>query len=76
VLARTAIDKAVRSAGRSRSSGKYTVVLEPQAVYELLSFLVDAMEQRSADEGRSFFSSRSGKLFADFVSLKSDPSTR
>jgi predicted Zn-dependent protease len=74
-LARTAIDKAVRSASaQPLPPGKYTVILEPQAVYELLDFMVGQMDQRSVDEGRSFFSGKVGqKLFADFVSLRSDP---
>lgn len=75
LLSSTAIDKAVRSAGaKALPPGKYTVILEPQAVFEMLAFLVGQMDQRSADEGRSFFAGKSGqKLFADFVSLRSDP---
>jgi predicted Zn-dependent protease len=75
LLASTAIDKAIRSAGaKVLPPGKYTVILEPQAVYEMLAFLVGAMDQRSADEGRSFFAGKVGqKLFADFVTLRSDP---
>jgi predicted Zn-dependent protease len=75
LLSSSAIDKAVRSAGaKALPPGKYTVILEPQAVYEMLTFLVAQMSQRSADEGRSFFAGKVGqKLFADFVSLRSDP---
>ncbi|MBX3206321.1 MAG: TldD/PmbA family protein [Labilithrix sp.] len=75
VLASTAIDKAIRSAGaKALPPGKYTVVLEPQAVFEMMAFLVGQMNQRLADEGRSFFAGKVGqKLFADFVSLRSDP---
>jgi predicted Zn-dependent protease len=75
LLARTAIEKATRSVGaKPLAPGKYTVILEPQAVYEMMAFLVRAMDQRHADEGRSFFSGKVGqKLFADFVSFKSDP---
>lgn len=75
-LVRTAIDKGVRSAGaRALPPGKYTVVLEPAAVMELLAFVVAAMDARSADEGRSFFAGKLGqKLFAEGVSLRSDPS--
>ena len=75
LLASTAIDKAVRSASpKSVPPGKYTVILEPQAVYEMLTFMVNFMDQRSADEGRSFFAGKVGqKIFADFVSLRSDP---
>ena len=75
LLASTAIDKAARSAGaKALPPGKYTVILEPQAVFEMMAFLVGQMDQRSADEGRSFFTGKVGqKLFADFVSLRSDP---
>ncbi len=75
LLASTAIEKAVRSAGaKVLPPGRYTVILEPQAVYEMLGFFVGAMDQRSADEGRSFFAGKVGqKLFADFVTLRSDP---
>jgi predicted Zn-dependent protease len=74
-LAARAVDKAVRSAaGRPLEPGKYTVILEPQAVMELLSFLVSAMDARAADEGRSYFAGKVGsKPFADLVSLTSDP---
>lgn len=73
-LSRTAIERAKQAAKpKTIAPGKYTVILEPQAVYELLAFLVEEMDQRSADEGRSFFSGKPGqKLFADFVSLRSD----
>ena len=75
LLSRTAIDKALRSASpRALPPGKYTVVLEPQAVAEMLGFLVGSMDLRSVDEGRSYFTGKVGeKLFADFVNLRSDP---
>jgi predicted Zn-dependent protease len=75
LMSSRAIDKATRSANpKVLPPGKYTVILEPQAVYELLAFMVGAMDQRSADEGRSFFAGKLGqKLFPDFVSLRSDP---
>ncbi len=75
LLSRTAIDKALRSASpRALPPGKYTVILEPQAVSEMLAFLVSSMDRRSADEGRSYFTGKVGeKLFADFVNLRSDP---
>lgn len=75
LLAATAIDKAARSANpKTLPPGKYTVILEPQAVYEMLAFMIGEMDQRAADEGRSFFAGKVGqKIFADFVSLRSDP---
>jgi predicted Zn-dependent protease len=74
LLSRTAIDKALRSASpRAIPPGKYTVILEPQAVAEMLMYLVGEMDARSADEGRSFFTGKVGKkVVADFVSLRSD----
>jgi predicted Zn-dependent protease len=74
-LTRVAIDKAIRAARpRTVDPGKYTVVLEPACVAEMLAFLVGEMDQRSADEGRSFFTGKLGeRAFADFVSLTSDP---
>jgi predicted Zn-dependent protease len=74
-IARTAIEKGLRSAKpRALEAGKYTVVLEPVCVQEMLTFLIGAMNARSADEGRSFFANKLGtKVAADFVSLTSDP---
>jgi predicted Zn-dependent protease len=81
-LARVAIDKAVRSARpRDLEPGRYTVVLDPVAVADLLSFLVEAMDARRADEGRSFFARPGGgtrvgeTIFADLVTLDSDPTS-
>lgn len=74
-LAQTAVQKAKASANaKAIPPGKYTVILEPQAVAEMLTFLVGAMNLRAADEGRSYFTGKVGqKVFADMVSLKSDP---
>lgn len=74
-LAETAVTKAVTSANaRTIPPGKYTVILEPQAVAEMLMFLVGSMNRRATDEGRSYFTGKIGqKLFAEAVSLKSDP---
>ena len=75
-----AIEKAFASANpKALDPGKYTVILEPEAVSDLLgsfSFRVDA---RSADEGRSYFSEAGGKnkigqqLFPEFVNIISNP---
>ncbi len=75
LVAKTAIDKAVRSAGaKPLPLGKYTVILEPQAVAEMLVFLAGQMDQRLADESRSFFAGKVGeRLFPEFVTLRSDP---
>ena len=80
LVARTAIDKATRSrAPRRLDPGRYTVVLEPAAVAELLRFFTFALDARRADEGRSFFSRPGGgtkvgdKIFPDLVTLRTDP---
>jgi predicted Zn-dependent protease len=74
------VDKAARSrAPRRLDPGRYTVVLEPAAVAELLRFLLFAFDARRADEGRSFFSKAGGgtklgdKIFPDWITLRSDP---
>lgn len=60
--------------------GDYTVVLTPQAVSDLMGFLIGAMSHRSASEGRSFFSAGGGAtkigqtLFDKRITLVSDPS--
>jgi predicted Zn-dependent protease len=61
------------------SSGTYPVILEPQAVADLLTFFERAFDARSADEGRSAMSASAGKtklgeqLFDKRVCLYSDP---
>jgi predicted Zn-dependent protease len=59
--------------------GKYTVVLEPEAVGELMGMFDWMLDQRGADEGRSPFSKPGGgvrigeKLFSEKVTLTTDP---
>jgi predicted Zn-dependent protease len=59
--------------------GKYTVVLEPTAVGDLVPFLGFSMQARAAEEGRSFLSKKGGgtlvgeKMFPEFITLRSDP---
>jgi len=79
-LGAVAIDKAVRSRKPVRlSPGKYTVILEPSAVSDLLGILLENLDQRSADEGRNFATkigggSRLGEtVFGKNVTLYSDP---
>ena len=79
-------DRAIRKAQLSRNPkavepGKWTVVLEPTAVANLVQLMVGAMDARQADEGRSFFSKAGGgnKLGERFldprVSIVSDPAS-
>jgi predicted Zn-dependent protease len=79
-IAREAVRKAVQSRSpRPIEPGVYPVILEPQAVADLLGFLNSAFDARTADEGRSAFSAKDGKtrvgerLFNEQVNLYSDP---
>ncbi len=79
-LAESAASRALRSrAPQAMDPGPVTVVLEPQAVADLLEFLSFGMDRRAADEGRSVFSAPGGgtrigqSIFADSVTLWSDP---
>jgi predicted Zn-dependent protease len=59
--------------------GRYTVILEPQAVGDLVQQLAFSLDARSADEGRSPFSKQGGgtklgeKVVDERVTLFSDP---
>lgn len=76
--------RAVRKAVQSREPvslepGRYTVILEPTAVGNLLGLMAFAMNARTADEGRSFFSKQGGgtkigeKVVDERVTIFSDP---
>ncbi|HEY8212125.1 MAG TPA: TldD/PmbA family protein [Myxococcaceae bacterium] len=71
-------DKALKSAKPTKlDPGRYTVVLEPAAVAELLMFMLFSMDARSADEGRSFFVKPGGgnrmgeKIFGPHITITS-----
>lgn len=59
--------------------GEYTAILEPTAVGMLMRNMVNVFNQRTADEGRSFFSNPNGgnrigeSLFDDKINFFSDP---
>jgi predicted Zn-dependent protease len=80
-LGSVAIDKAIRSQKpQALEPGKYTVLLEPSAVSDLVGYLVAGeFDQRSADEGRNFATKKGGgslvgeKIFGDSVTIYSDP---
>jgi len=79
-LGARAAQKAVASRNPTAiEPGAYTVVLEPQAVADLIPLLGGAFNARSADEGRSPFSKRGGgtkigdKIVDDRVTIYSDP---
>lgn len=59
--------------------GKYTVILEPDAVGDLITNMLFFFGARQADEGRSFLAKKGGgnmlgeKLFGDGVNIYTDP---
>jgi predicted Zn-dependent protease len=79
-IAEEAVSKAVRSQNpRPIEPGTYPVILEPQAVSDLIGSLTNAFDARTADEGRSAFSTKGGKtrvgeqMFNERINLYSDP---
>jgi predicted Zn-dependent protease len=79
-IAQEAVNKAVKSRNpQPIEPGNYPVILEPQAVSDLLGFLTSAFDARTAEEGRSAFSAKDGKthlgeaMFNEKVNLYSDP---
>jgi predicted Zn-dependent protease len=79
-IARESIQRSLQSRNpRILDPGKYTVVLEPQAVADLLGFVSFMFDARTADEGRSPLSAPGGKtrvgerIFDERVNICSDP---
>ena len=79
-IAGQAVGKAVRSREpKAIEPGVYPVILEPQAVSDLMGFLNNALDARTADEGRSAFSGKDGRtrvgeqMFHPRLNLYSDP---
>ncbi len=79
-IAEQAVGKAVRSREpKPIEPGVYPVILEPQAVSDLVGSLTNAFDARTADEGRSAFSGKDGKtrlgeaMFSERLNLYSDP---
>ena len=77
-------DRAIQKARQSRNPvaiepGRYTVILEPQAVGDLVQLLAFSLDARSADEGRSAFTKQGGgtkigdKIVDSRVTIFSDP---
>ena len=78
--ARVAIEKSLLSQKPRRlDPGKYTVILEPAAVDEMLGPLFGSFNARTAEEGRSLLTRKGGgtllgeKLFSEKVTVRSDP---
>ena len=81
-VARVSADKCVSGARyKAARAGKYTVILEPAAVSDLIDQFGYGIDARSAEQGQSFLSKKgkSGetrvgeKMFAECVTLRSDP---
>jgi predicted Zn-dependent protease len=78
-LGRRAAGKALASRNpQAIEPGMYTVVLEPQAVADVLPLLFGSFNARSTDEGRSAFSKAGGtklgeKIADERVTVYSDP---
>lgn len=79
-LGRVAIDKSILSQNPvAIEPGKYTVILEPSAVADLVGWMLMHFDARSADEGRSFLTKKGGsnklgeKLLGEDVSICTDP---
>jgi predicted Zn-dependent protease len=79
-VANEAVGKAVRSREpKPIEPGNYPVILEPQAVSDLIGFLTGAFDARTAEEGRSPFSAKGGRthvgeaMFSPRLNLYSDP---
>ncbi|MCC9167342.1 TldD/PmbA family protein [Pontibacter harenae] len=76
-----AAEKAANSRNaKALEPGKYTVILEPAASIDLLRNMFRSMDQRNAEEGRSFLSKAGGKtkvgekLLDERITVYSDPS--
>ncbi len=79
-ISNTAIDKARRSQNPvAIEPGRYTVILEPQAVGDLVQLMGASLQARTADEGRSAFTKTGGgnkigeRIVDPRVTIISDP---
>jgi predicted Zn-dependent protease len=83
--ARVSIEKCLRGVNRKKlDPGKYTVIMEPAAVADLIGWLGFAFGARDAEQGQSFLSKPSKdeksvatflgeKMFPEIITLRSDP---
>jgi predicted Zn-dependent protease len=83
--AKVSVEKCLRGANRRKlDPGKYTVIMEPAAVADLIGWLGFAFGARDAEQGQSFLSKPSAesksvstylgeKLFPEIITLRSDP---
>ena len=79
--ARISVEKCLRGAGTRKKldPGKYTVILEPAGVSDLIGYLGWSFSARDAEQGQSFLSKQGGgthlgeKMFPESITLRSDP---
>ncbi|MBV9762504.1 MAG: hypothetical protein JO340_18235 [Acidobacteriaceae bacterium] len=81
-VGRISAGKCVDGVGKKRlDPGKYTVVLEPAAVSDIIGWFGFGIDARSAEQGQSFLSQKGKpgetrlgeKMFPEYVTLRSDP---
>lgn len=81
-VARISTDKCVNGVDKKRlEPGKYTVILEPAAVSDLIGQFGYGIDARSAEQGQSFLSKKGKagetlageKMFPEYITLRSDP---
>ncbi|GAB3253860.1 TldD/PmbA family protein [Larkinella harenae] len=75
-----AMQKALASTNaKALEPGKYTVILEPTAASDLIGLMMNSLDARNAEEGRSFLSRKGGgtrlgeKFFDERITIYSDP---
>lgn len=76
-----ALEKCLKSADpRAVEPGRYTVILEPQAVHDLMVRAIYALDRYSAENFQTVYTLRPGqskiglKVFDDRITISSDPS--
>ena len=81
--ARRAAEKALAARDpKPLDPGVYPIILEPQAVWDFLSFALWCLDARRADEGRSFFTQPGGgnrigrRVVGENITIRSDPAHR
>jgi predicted Zn-dependent protease len=82
-VSRVSIEKCISGGNQKRlEPGKYTVILEPAAVSDLIGYLGYGFDARDAEQGQSFLSKKGAKvgetllgdkLFPDYITLRNDP---
>jgi predicted Zn-dependent protease len=82
-VSRISIEKCSSGENKKRlDPGKYTVILEPAAVSDLIGYLGFSLDARDAEQGQSFLSKKGAKvgetllgekLFPEYITMRNDP---